>query len=200
MGRLTCHRAQRGFVLFMTLMTLVLLTLSGLAMMRSTEAGVSASGNIAFRQAAVRVADVAIEHAVQWLKAHSGQSILNNAAMDDDGHTFYYPALGDFNPANHNWEGGSHLLPDRISGYDVHYVIHRVAQNAGDCASSTDNAYCQYVPGASKTGNSVMDGLSREFGGGEGEIYDIQGSVYYRITVKVSGPRHNISHVQAFVY
>jgi Tfp pilus assembly protein PilX len=200
MGQLS-HHVQRGFVLFMTLITLVLLTISGIAMMRVMEAGVSAAGNIAFHQAALRVADVGVEDALQWLLSNSGSVTLENQANDSDGHIIYYPSASAFNPVTYDWTGGnSHHLADKVSGYDVHYVIHRMAQAPGACKSATANAYCQYVPGVGETGTTTAG--SSQAGGSTyaGNITGASGMVYYRVTVRVSGPRHNVAYVQAYMY
>jgi Tfp pilus assembly protein PilX len=201
MGRLI-HSGQRGFVLFMTLVTLVLMTISGIAMMRAMEAGVSAAGNIAFRQASIRVADIGVEDALQWLLSKSGSTTLQAQANDTDGHIIYYPSVSAaFNPASYDWEtGNSHQITDKVSGYDVYYVIHRIAQGTGSCKSATDNAHCQYVPGIGDTGTTA-EGTSQAGGSTyAGFITGTSGKVYYRVTVKVSGPRHNVSYVQAFLY
>lgn len=202
MGRLIKMK-QQGFVLFMTLVTLVMLTVSGLVMMRVMEAGVSAAGNIAFRQAASRVADTAIEDAMTWLKAESGKVTLETTTNDGNGNTIYIPSAEAFDPVSYDWEGGaSHKMTatDKISGYDVYYVIHRMAQAAGSCKSATDNSYCMYAPNSGSTGTTT-EGSSQ--GGGttySGFISGSSGLVYYRVTVKVSGPRNNVSYVQAFLY
>lgn len=202
MGRLI-HKNQHGFVLFMTLVTLVLLTISGLAMMRAMESGLSAAGNIAFRQAASRVADTAIEDALAWLVSNSGTVTLEAAADDTDGHAIYIPSAAAFDPVSYDWEGGeSHHMTatDKIAGYDVYYVIHRMAQAAGACKSATDNSYCMYAPASGATGTTA-EGSSQSGGSTyAGFITGTTGLVYYRVTVKVSGPRNNVSYVQAFLY
>lgn len=202
MGRLI-QKGQKGFVLFMTLVTLVLLTISGVAMMRVMEAGVSAAGNIAFRQAASRVADTAIEDAIAWLRDKSGTVTLETQADDADGDTIYIPSATAFNPVSYDWEGSeSHHMTatDKIAGYDVYYVIHRMAQGAGSCKSATDNSYCMYAPNTGSTGTTSA-GTSQAGGSTyAGFITGTSALVYYRITVKVSGPRNNVSYVQAFVY
>lgn len=201
MGRLILK--QQGFVLFMTLVTLVLLTVSGIAMMRVMEAGVSAAGNIAFRQAASRVADTAIEDAVSWLSSKSGTTTLEATSTDTDGHTIFIASATTFDPVTYDWEGGNshHMtVTDKIAGYDVYYIIHRMSQGAGACKSATDNAYCMYAPASGATGTTTEG--SSQAGGSTyaGFITGATGLVYYRVTVKVSGPRNNVSYVQAFMY
>ena len=70
----TCRRPsrQQGFVIILTLVILVIITLSAVAMISSLRGGISASGNIAFRQAATRAADVAVDGAFQWVQTQNG--------------------------------------------------------------------------------------------------------------------------------
>lgn len=182
------NQPQRGFALFMTLITLVIITVSGISMMRVMEAGVSSAGNIAFRQAAIRVADVATENARAWIQ--SAASLSGPA-------TGYYANVTDvaFNPVSHDWDNASRVS-GTVSGYDVNYVIHRMAMHDGVCADTATG--CTYPSNASSTG--VDEGTSHIGGSGPGTITGAIGRVYYRITVKVSGPRHNIGYVQVFVY
>ncbi|MBK9522117.1 MAG: hypothetical protein IPO13_11005 [Rhodocyclaceae bacterium] len=60
---------QQGFVLVIALVIMVVMTLSAVAMITSLRGGISASGNISFRQAATRAADVAADGAYQWIQA-----------------------------------------------------------------------------------------------------------------------------------
>jgi Tfp pilus assembly protein PilX len=180
--------AQRGFALFMTLVTLVIITISGISMMRVMEAGTSAAGNIAFRQAAIRVADVATENARSW--------ILSQAALTSSA-TGYYANVTDttFNPVSYVWAGNSRGV-GTVSGYDVNYVIHRMAMHDGLCADTPTG--CTYPSNASSS--SVEEGTSHIGGSGPGSITMGLGRVYYRVTIKVSGPRHNVGYVQVFMY
>ncbi len=179
---------QQGFALFMTLVTLVIITISGIAMMRVMEAGTSAAGNIAFRQAAIRVADVAAENARSW---------LSSASTLSDPVTGYYANTGTaFNPATHDWDNNSRDVSGAIAGYKAIYVIHRMAMHNGLC--SEINTGCTYPAVASSSG--VEDGGSHVGGSGPGSITSAVGKVYYRITVKVSGPKRNVSYVQVFMY
>ena len=60
-------RAQRGVVLFVSLIMLVVLTMAGLAVMRGVSAGVQITRNLVFKQGATASADRGIEAARKWL-------------------------------------------------------------------------------------------------------------------------------------
>ena len=59
---------QSGFMLVIALIIMIIMTLSSIAMVISLRGGISASANIAFRQAATRSADVAVDSAYQWVR------------------------------------------------------------------------------------------------------------------------------------
>jgi type IV pilus assembly protein PilX len=197
MGALSKTKSQHGFALFMTLVTLVIITISGIAMMRVMEAGVSAAGNIAFRQAAARIAGVAGEAALTRIKSMDKATL---AVTSGD----YYANTGTlFDPVTYNWSGNStalpsNALPDKLSGYDVNYVIHRMAVADGLCEDLTATG-CTFSSAASSVGTAA--GASQSGGSQYGAgISNVGGLVYYRVTVKVSGPKHNISYVQTLMY
>lgn len=212
------HRSQ-GFVLFMTLVMLVILTLSGLAMMQVMGAGVTAAGNIAFRQASVRYADLALEDARVWLQSQTAV-FLHDDHPDVHGYMSYVqqskiPAASDFDPLTHDWTDSnvSYLYtaapdPDldgdgdatTFSGYRIYYVIHRMAVLAGQPCSEPGTG-CMIPPPTGGGGTVVAPGTTQSAGTGyTPPILGTTGNVYYRITAKVVGPRHNSSYVQAIMH
>ena len=60
-------RRERGVVLFVALIVLIIMTLAGLALLRQMTTGVSIAGNIAFKENATSVADRGAEVALQYL-------------------------------------------------------------------------------------------------------------------------------------
>ncbi len=208
--------AQRGFALVFTLIILVVMVLAAQAMMLMMRGGVTTAGNVAFRQAAVRVADVAGEDGYQWVNTKTTASATDLNTTDATTKPGYYathnevvtacsstaafaPQSYDFtNPAcamAHTVGGaafdGSNA--ELVSNYALYYVVHRMAGAAGAC------------PGAGCTGPTVTStcppGSSQD---PSSPAYCKVGvtstKVYYRITVKVVGPRHNSRYVQTFVY
>jgi type IV pilus assembly protein PilX len=217
--RLIMPRRDQGFVLFMTLVMLVILTLSGLAMMQMMGAGVTAAGNIAFRQASVRYADLALEDARVWLQGQVA-TYLHDDHPDDHGYMAWvqqsHPAAAtDFDPQTHDWTNTNlaHLYsaspdpdldgdgdPTTFSGYRIYYVIHRLA--VGHEACSVPGTGCMIPPTVSGGGGTVVaPGTTQIAGTGyTPPILGTTGNVYYRITAKVVGPRHNTAYVQAIMH
>lgn len=186
-------RLQEGVVLIIALIILIAMTLGGIALIRSTDLTNIIAGNLAFRQAATHSGDQGIESAFSWLQANPG--LLNNDSASNG-----YSANGNDaarSPANGTtWEAYWKTLPAaRIrtlptdgAGNTVSYIIDRLCANAG---SPTSGANCSSSPVGSPGG-----GQSEE--GGEKPINTPSG-IYYRITVRIAGPRNTTSFVQAMV-
>ena len=65
--RVARPQSQRGVVLFVALIAMVVLSLAGVALIRAVDTSGSAAGNIAFREASVTAVNRAIEQAVNRL-------------------------------------------------------------------------------------------------------------------------------------
>ena len=193
----TARRAQRGVILFISLIVLVAMTLAGIAMMRSVDTNVLIAGNLAFKQGTTAIADVGIEAARNWLSAPSG-----SLDQDQPGSSFYWAnrqdLITDFIGAtaattdDYNWgQAGTATSPD--PAYTIQYVIHRLCGSSGAPAST---GTCLQSAVASAGGSS---------GGSKGVVsYGNQAlpstsTIFYRVTVKVTGPRNTSSYVQAIL-
>ena len=193
------RRAQQGVVLFVSLIILVAMTLAGIALMRSVDTNVLIAGNLAFRQANTMYADTGVEAARAWLTANMA-SLENNQpagalhywANYQEGLNFLGTAVA---PAvNYNWDQAATVAaPD--PAYSISYVIHRLCGGTG--APSNASAKCMQ---ASAGGGSGSSGL-----GTKGVVtYGVQAlpgisTIYYRVTVRVRGPRNTLSYVQAIL-
>ncbi|RTL56468.1 MAG: hypothetical protein EKK46_04465 [Rhodocyclaceae bacterium] len=206
------HRAsQSGFTLVMTLVILVVITLSSMAMMLATKAGIFASGNIAFRQAATRAADVVVETGFRWVNT---QIAANANALDNTNAAVgYYSSFNEvlasctnssttqFNPATYDFANTSCApAPTQVGDYAVYYVVHRMATTANTACPAAGCMAPTVIQANNNTqtpGGSSESGAS-QFGSGSSSVSNQ--IVYYRITVKVVGPKRNTRYIQAFVY
>jgi type IV pilus assembly protein PilX len=215
-GRIGRSGGERGFVLVLTLVIIIVITLSSMAMMLLTRAGVTAAGNIAFRQAATRSADIGAESAFGYVRTNEPLLLASGAhaglpRLDYSNKTEGYYAI-------HNQVDGSCGTSDSIEGfratlydfkdgcasrvsagdYTLWYVIHRMALAEGECPA----VVCA-SPTVISTTTTTYAGSSQEAGA---EFFSSssnstnQKTVYYRITIKVAGPRRNNRFVQAFIY
>ncbi|RJF98972.1 pilus assembly PilX family protein [Noviherbaspirillum saxi] len=192
------HSQQAGVVLIIALVVLVAMTLAAVALVRSVDTSNVIAGNLAFQQAATRSADTGIETAISWLEANNAGAMLNdddqtNGYASNGGNAAQSPA------ANESWDAfWMRSLVNRSvklygggkdsAGNMVSYVIDRMCNNAG---ATTSGASCIASPVVTAATGNAEEG---------GEVPLAAPSVvYYRITVRVAGPRNTVSYVQAVV-
>ena len=203
MGRIK-RSQQRGVVLLIALIVLIAMTLAGVALIRSTATTNLIAGNLAFHQSATSAADIGVERALAWLIAAGAtlnhDQIGDGASVEGRGYSAGgSSALQDPHP-NENWsefwrrmesEGrtfpsAANATPDS-AGNRSFYMIQRLCDNPGP--PNTGSVRCAQPP-------LLSDELDSH-GGGMVGISTPQ--VYYRITVRVLGPRNTASYVQTVV-
>jgi Tfp pilus assembly protein PilX len=200
-------RAQRGVVLFIALIVIVAMALAGLALVRSVDTNVLVAGNIAFKQGATNAADQGVEAARTWL-------VANKSTLSDDqvvsGVTAYYSNwqstidLTGNDPTKTDFNWGANALEVTANdgaGNRVRYVIHRLCANSNTTPSSTACVKVSSTSGGGGAGGGEYSGrYGYERGGASGGFNLTATTVYYRITVRVDGPRNTTSYVQALMY
>jgi len=187
------RRAQRGAILFIALIVLVAMSLAGLALMRGVDTGALIASNLAFRQSATAAGDRGIEAGRAWLLSSSGASLYT----DNPGNAYYSTFQtnvdlvgGDATKTPFDWSTAVDAGTD-VAGNQVSYVIQRMCELPGDPASVS----CLRAAGVS--GTSAGSKGAASYGG-----YAISAptGAFYRITVRVTGPRNTVSFVQATVF
>ncbi len=195
-GGRVMRRAQEGIVLFIALIVLVAMTLAGVALMRSVDTGLVVAGNMAFKQAAIMVADRGTQDAVKWLQDNSSGPTLQTTNTAQG----YYSSRPVIEP---NWfeeaswadavsvNGGA---PD-ASGNRVRYVIHRMCTQPdtpynGANAGVSNECALYFAASAAASGGSMAVGAPQFVGTPQ---------LYYRITTRVDGPRNTVSVIQTSV-
>ncbi|WP_299798532.1 hypothetical protein [Ramlibacter sp.] len=182
-------------MLLIALVVLVAIMIGGVAMMRSVDSATLVAGNLAFQQAATNSADQGIEQAIAMLQMKAGTNALNT---DDSSWGYFATMKSDQSPdSSTNWQAfwDRNLAANaRDAGIDqagnhIYFVVHR------ECSAAQ-------APGT--TGQScVASPLATSSGGNSEEVGEIAlqsaSQVYYRITVRVSGPRRTESYVQSHV-
>lgn len=181
------RRSQSGVVLFIALIVLVAMTMTGIAIMRSVGSGVLVSANLAFKQTTTAGAERGIEAAKTWLLSKSTAALTN-----DDVGAGYYSAWGSFDPTTYDWTSGTVSLPPDGAGTTVTYIVHRLCQSP----NTTVNASGQQCVMKSVTTSSAGAGGST--GGVAYGSVNLKTTVspYYRVTVRSSGPKNTVSFVQ----
>jgi hypothetical protein len=197
------HRVrERGVVLIVALIVMVATILAAIALVSSVDVATMISGNLAFRQAGVQAADSGVEVARRWLMARPFDDLSGNVppsyfATWDGGVT---TTVKVFDPSTFEWSTKSTSLTPDAAGNTVAYVVHRMCANVGDPGI----ANCFTARSAASGGNS-----NRIREPGDPPCFDPNtgantcGSTnnpYYRITVRVTGPRSTLTYVQAVIY
>lgn len=194
-GSLPRRTRERGVVLAIALVVLVAMTLAALAMMRSVDTNNLIAGNLAFQQSATHSGDAGVEAAITWLESVNGTTTLNNndttnAYIANGSTAANSPIAGQSWDDYWNAALGSRqkTLAEDSAHNTVSYVIDRMCNNVG---GKTSGAACIASPVVTAaTGNSEESG----------EVQLTATSVvYYRITVRVQGPRNTVSYIQAMV-
>ncbi len=184
------RQSQQGLILFIALIVLVALTLSGLSLMRSSGTGLLIAGNLSFRQSSVSIADNGTEVARGWL--------LNTPLItldSDDNTNGYYATQGNaagFDYVNHNWSSNSKTVsPAPDAATTVRWVMHRLCSNTGSPVGSGQS--CVFLETSTNAGSSksVLSGSQRALS---------SQSVLYRVTTRVEGPRNSIAYTQVVIY
>lgn len=197
---LTLPSRQKGVTLFISLIALVAMTLAAIALMRAVDTGNQIAGNLAFKQGATAAGDAGIEAARTWILANAAGSTLNN---DSPANGYYansqdtLDVMGNLTPGNTgddvDWTGNNSagyadnakVLGSQVSGNTIAYVINRLclpAAQGGACVSYGQNVSSGSTMGGGSYGSKPLSGSSQ---------------IYYKITVRVQGPRNTVSFVES---
>ena len=181
-------KRQQGVSLVISLIALVALTLAGLALIRSADTSNVISGNLAFREASLHATDVGVEKALSDLTTIATTSPDANApAGCAVGACTYYPTIlaavtAAGVPTVIDWTAVPSSTVD--SSYAVQYVIDRLCDGPTPVTDVANK--CMNLAGAS-VGSKKAGAVS----------FTSASQVYYRVTVRVVGPRNSTSIVQA---
>jgi type IV pilus assembly protein PilX len=190
---------QQGVVLFIALIVLVVMSLVGISMIRQGSSSQMIVGNLAFKEGAEAAADFGVEHARAWLTSKSGDQLqgLNPdpKPLEPDpisvshlGWEFIYVAdglTGSFDPfSTTTWKS-----PEQVDslGQRVTFIVHRLCEKTGS-VTAENNLCILYSETSSKEGIDYGNAPVAGF------------MPYYRVTVRVTGPRNTTSYVQALLY
>lgn len=197
---------QKGVVLMISLIILVVMTIGAVALMRTVDTTNLVAGNLAFQQAATRSAEAGIEDAIRNVLETGATTALWNDDLAR-GYVASTPASG--TPADWDLYWRTTLNPnpvasptaprscvDRVctlptdaSGNRVSYHVQRLCPTTGDPKYSPTGC-------ASAERKSALEGSQLN---PNAPKYLKLAQYYYRITVRVTGPRNTVSYVQAIV-
>jgi len=192
-------RAQRGIVLFIALLVMVGLAIAGVALLRSTDTATTVTGNLVLKQAASSAVDRGIERAInalweaapaldrtQHAPAQNFYACVRGAAGGCMAANSVVPKIPDLLTDANGCSGpglATGLVANDDAGNRSCYVIERMCLNPGAAVA----ANCNLATGAfgADPGTEHYVGLIRP------------GDAFYRVTVRVEGPRNTVTYAQA---
>jgi len=193
-------RRQQGIALFVALISMVILSLAGIALVRSVETTNAVAANIAFRQGSIGPVNQAIEVAIN--KLFKAKTIVQT---DHDTAQGYYALLqpgekpngvplvlaGDYATMTAAYSGAG--LPaavvDATTKMEVRSVIERICTNANPAPWPPTIGTCDTLP--PKVSSAGTDNR---------EAIPLPQIPNFRVTVRVDLPNSNtVSHAQAFL-
>lgn len=191
-----------GVVLFVALLVLVVLGLASAALLRSADTATLVAGHLASKEAAMAAVDRGIEHAVVAL--WGSDAPVADRTRDDPARNYFacvrgsgqaclvpgsaipeIPAVLE-SPAQFSAAGlNPNLVATDAAGHASVYVIERMCLGPGAALAT----HCNLPPSA------APNGAATEPSGEAAPPPD----AYYRVTVKVTGPRNTLAHAQALL-
>ena len=182
------HR-QRGVVLFIALIVLVVMSLAGIALSRSVETSLGIVGNLAFRKSALHGTDKAVAEAISWIDNNRG--MLNRPGEVDALTTGYY-----FSPAKAKGTDDAWLATYWTNAFDVGadamgnqltYKIERMCEDSTKAYADTNCALGK--PPTQGQGNSY-DATKYQF--------KAPPPLIFRRSARSVGPKRATSIVQVY--
>lgn len=175
------------------------MTLAAIALVRSVDTANVIAGNLAFKQATVNSADRGTEAAVAWLEANNLSNNLNNHNLPNG---YFAMEVLNHPAAGQSWDNywnatiapsgyvvcvPANCNPD-AAGNVVSYTIHRLCNATGPTVQA--GVSCSYSPSS-----YILDSSQ----GGGTVVLNSVNQTYYRITIRIAGPRNTVSYTQTVV-
>src|SRR5690606_7446226 len=136
---------QRGVVLFIALIALLVMSLAAVALIRSVDTNTMIAGNLALRQSAMASSDRGAEKAMDWLadKAEENLALLDADNNAEGYYATYFPTI-DANGDGKTDDGDDRLFAKSLvdgngrldtaddgQGNKIEYIIQRMCLNPG---------------------------------------------------------------------
>jgi Tfp pilus assembly protein PilX len=183
--------AQRGAALFISLIALIFMLLGGLALIRSVDTGNLIAGNFSFKQASLQATDVGLESAFTLL--NNTIAGISTEATYPAGCVTAAPTACQYFPTRQAEDavgvptaiGDWSAVPSTTmaNGYTYQFVIERLCTGTPPIA----DIQAQCMAGAPAGGGSKKSPAT---------VFTGITEVFYRATVRVTGPRNTQTVVQ----
>ena len=197
-------RHQSGIVLFVALVVLVIMSLVGISMIRQMTSTQVVAGNLAFKEGAVAISDLAAEEARRVIREVTSVDLTKDytdQAGNADAIGYFARAPWEFGEAgavpfdmfdDANWQNTNSRLVAAAAATnlqnEVRYVVHRLCRRTGPLDTNQCSLKLTTI-GGSKSGTSYTDPALPQ-----------TQQPYYRVTTRVVGPRNTFSYTQVILY
>ncbi len=195
---------QRGVVLFVALIGMVVLALAAVALMRAVDAGTSIAGNLAFKQASIGPINHAIEAANYALFEGPAASRITDPFNHAPTLNYYANLQAGESPSgvpaalygpSYSYPSGFQSFTDPVTGYEVRWVIERMCQGTapapgpyfGDPLTGDGLQACDLLVPKVSLGKTTM----------KLKGIPVPPVPLYRVSVRVDGPANTVTYAQA---
>jgi hypothetical protein len=186
---------------------MVAMSLAAIALIRSVDTTSQVIGNLAFRQASILPANLAIEAATQSLFSDAGGPLVPDIRLDTLGQNYCraHPCAGD-------GADDQFGVPPKLqtkAAVAAAGLGRQFTDGAGNSVTYLTERLCNANvaspprPADYKTDITWCDLISPKGGGchtiNEQCAFDIPPEAFYRVTVRIDGPQNTVSFVQAIL-
>ena len=188
---------ERGIVVFVALIAVVLLSIAAVGLMRSVHTSTMVVGNLAFRQSAQVLAAAAVEKAIYDMFPPS--AVIADLSVHNTARNYYasvqpsqdrngVPRALQGDPATNYAPLGAQLITDNPTGNVARYVVERMCDDDAIGKAATPND-CEMIPPKQATSKETQlrKGIA------------LPKIPYYRVTVRVDGPGNSVAYSQAMI-
>jgi type IV pilus assembly protein PilX len=181
-------KKQRGSSLLLTLLVLVAMLISVVALMKSTSTSSMVSGNLAFRDAAMHAADYGLAAAIRTVNPCGSPAVQPCGKAADAAYVLDSMQPVSYFFDNNNWSLATARTVNTVPTgtdpvYEVKYIVDRLSSGAFNMQNSAEVK--QHSLGILATDTSPSNDLSEP--GLSNTLLSVP-AVFYRITVRVTGP------------
>jgi len=181
----------RGVALLMSLIALIAMSLTAMALLRSVDTGNVIAGNLAFRQSAVQAVDLGMEAAFTAVQSAASLAALNANASDKT----YYATMFAQEPSELtttttpavDWRNLAVATTANGGAYEIRYVVDRLCSTTA-VTEETAPDLCYVTKKSPKCDSHDPNKM---------EECSIPQGIYYRATIRVSGPRNTVGWAQS---
>lgn len=178
--RCVVRKVARGMTMLVVLVLLTVMLIGGVALARLTEVGTLASGNTAYRDAAVQASEVGLNTAFRRLRDDLSQE-------DRADGSWYWPtaqATDAQGIPQLDFDAAPHIA---VGPYTVAYVAERMCMGSLPLAEPLRQCLVKQIPPDMESTDASKERLDPPY------------AAQFRLTVRVTGPKGITSWVQALV-